>query len=237
MKKILSVLLVLCLMLSCAAAAAEDGLTIVQETYVPLTEYDGYAHAQIFIEVVNNGTQDMQLGHGCLLALDADRRVCGSFDLKDWDMYPYVLAPGETAFIVNNNVPFTLGQYMAEEIPNYALHLYDQTAASAAFPFLTASGILSRLEDYESPLYEVTISITNPTGETIPYIEYIYGVYDEAGKLLFVSRFSVPTEGLEPGASMEWTELVNPETAIWKYWDAQGVKPAVVKVLAYAIEG
>ena len=111
MKKILIIILTLCMMLSlsaCDLLLLAGGGTESNTTESPSDPYKvafssvktyscslGVIHAQVIVEIENTGSSDLYLNYGACDLEDSEGNLIAS---KDMTPYPRIIAPGEKAF-------------------------------------------------------------------------------------------------------------------------------------------
>lgn len=228
MKKLLSLVLALCLMLGCTSALAAGKLVVNQETYTPIEMYTDSFYAYIFVEVTNAGDKNVEFGSGILEVLNADGDAVESFDL--YTAYPEVLAPGEVGYI-----SYYRGVDDAksiEDIPDYLLTVSGKSSKDEAALRLPATGVIEEVPYWNDTQYQVTLTITNNTDKTI-YDAYVpYAIYDAAGKLLYADYTTLWNVGLPAGSTIEMRQTIS--DSFLKLWKTNNTIPTTVTTFAYA---
>lgn len=227
MKKLLSLVLALCLMLGCTTALAAGKLVVNQETYTPLEPYKDSFYAYIFVEVTNAGDKNVEFGSGIMEVLNADGDALESFDL--YTCHPEVLAPGEVGYIAYSRSVDDITS--VEDIPDYMLTVSGKSSKDEAALRLPATAVVEEVPYWSDTQYRVTITITNNTDKTI-YDAYVpYALYDAEGKLLYADYTTLYNVGLPAGATIEMRQTVS--DSFLKLWKANGTIPTTVSTFAY----
>ena len=228
MKKILSLVLALCLMLGCTSALAAGKLVVNQETYTPIELYNDSFYAYIFVEVTNSGDKNVEFGSGILEVLNADGDALESFEL--YSAYPEVLAPGEVGYI-----SYYRGVDDAksiEDMPDYLLTVSGKSSKDEAPQRLSATAVVEEVPYWSDTQYQVTITITNESDKTL-YDAYVpFAVYDAAGKLLYADYTTLYNVGLPSGSTIEVRQTIN--DAFLTLWKTAGTIPTTVTAIPYA---
>ncbi|MBR4080440.1 MAG: FxLYD domain-containing protein [Clostridia bacterium] len=227
MKKLLSLVLALCLMLGCTSALAAGKLVVNQETYTPIELYSDSYYAYIFVEVTNAGDKNVEFGSGILEVLNADGDAVESFDL--YTAYPEVLAPGDVGYI--SYYRGVDDAKSVEDIPDYLLTVSGKSSKDEAPLRLTATGVVEEVPYWNETQYQVTLTITNDTDKTIYDATVPYAIYDASGKLLYADYTTLWNIGLPAGSTIEMRQTIN--DAFLKLWKANNTIPTTVTTFAY----
>lgn len=227
MKKLVALVLALCLALTCATALAAGKLTVAQETYTPAELYtDAYA-GFIFAEVTNSGDKNVSFAGGIFEILNADGEALESSDM--YSCYPSVLAPGETGYVFRYDTVDAAKS--VEDIPDYTLTVSGKSSTDEAPVRLTASATVEEVERWSSMVYQVKVTVTNETDATAYDTTVTYGLYDAEGKLLYCDSTDLYRLGIPAGQTVE--VVLEVSDSLKAVWDKAGVKPATVQAIAF----
>lgn len=227
MKKILALVMALCLLMGCSTAMAAGKLVVNQETYTPIEMYSDSFYAYIFAEVTNTGDKNVEFGSGIFEVLNADGDAIESFDL--YSAYPEVLAPGEVGYVAYYRSVDDAKSL--EDIPDYMLTISGKSSKDDAPVHMTATGVVEEVPYWSDTQYQVTVTITNNTDKTI-YDAYVtYGIYDANGTLLYADYTTLYNMGVPAGSTVEVRQTIG--EAFLKLWKANGTVPATVNAVVF----
>lgn len=233
-KKILCSLLAAALVIMMAMPAFAAGkLEVADESMTVCESYSGYT-AYVFAILENTGDKPVEFNAGLLELLDADGEAIDADDYLY--SYPTILDPGQKAYLrqyINvddadspdyiDDYTLSVSGKSASENTNVAL---DCTAEVGMKPY-------SYTSTTEYPT--VTITVTNNLDETVREIYAAYALLDEDGKVIYVDYVSPSYVGLPTGQSIELDSQI--DSSLVEQWEADGVEPASIEVLAYSRQG
>ncbi len=227
MKKIVALLLALCLTLTCAGALAAGKLTVNQETYMAVEGYSfiGYVYA----EVENTGDKNIEFGDGLLEILTADGDPMDSTSI--YSMYPSVLAPGEKGYV-------WAYQYVdeaesLEDISDYTLTLTGKATKEETAPRLDSSAVVTTITNaWGDEEQVILLTATNNTQQTVYDFQAAVAVYDAEGKLLLVDTENTYDIGIPAGQTVEMRFSMDED--VTAYWAQNGMSPATVESVVFA---
>jgi len=225
MKRLLSLILALYLLMSCSSAMAAGKLELVQTAYVPIqswTHYLGYVAA----EVTNTGNQNVELETAILELFKADNTLFNSYNI--YSMSPSVLAPGQTGYI--SSLPFFDGVKSLKDIQNYDLSVTGRSTYMEA-PLYFPASIVSENFNEETKSFSAVVSVTNNTDDIIYGLYVSFAVYDKDNKLLYTDCDHFLNIGVPAGVTVEIDEIVT--NFLEPYWLENDIIPGSVKVSAF----
>lgn len=227
MKRSFAVLLALVLTVCCPMLALAD-LEIVQELYVPLEEFEGAYAGYIFAEIANTGDEAVGFEMAVFDVKDAQGNVVSSYD--GYLCYPSTIGPGETAFFADYQ--FVEGVSSVGEIPGYSLQIvsgdpfYDVPAELSVI----SAECVDMIDSWGDQVYKVMVQVKNETDEQIMDPTLTFGVYDEAGTLIYAGATTVYSSVVPVGT--EATYCLDIDYAFDQMWRMTGTIPAKVKLRA-----
>ncbi len=225
-KKLLALVMALCLTLGCTTALAAGKLTVNQEAYLAMESYSFIGY--IFAEVENTGDKNIEFANGLLEILTADGEPMTSADL--YTMYPNVLAPGEKGYIYKS--VYVDDAKSLDDIADHMLTLTGKSSQEEATPRLESSAVYALDTDaWGDPEHVITVTLTNNTQETVYDCQVVYGLYDVEGKLLCVDYNNAYNIGIPAGQTIEYRFTVNDDIAA--AWTAQGLTPDSAQSVVY----
>ena len=207
MKKIVLLLLCALIALPTCAWAAND--IEVQQEALYYQHYVIYCDVSGYWEVQNTGETPLFVYAATLDLFDtADESL-----LSDpmYAMYPSVLQPGETGYIVKNAYVDNVA-----DVETIARHALTMNAQAAEREVTHLKVIKAEIRDSVlpgSPLERAFYVTVESEAEGVLYgSQVVVGAYDADGKLLFVN-FAIPYEtGLLTGSQVEICITLNPAT-------------------------
>ncbi len=227
MKKWIALALSLCLALGCTSALAAGKLTVVQETYTPARLYSDTYAGYIFAEVTNSGDKNIEFANGIFEILTEDGEALESSDI--WSCYPQVLAPGETGYISRYDTVDDATS--AADIPDYTLTVSGKSTQEEAPARIKAEAAFEEIERWGDAIYQVTVTLTNETEETVYEPVVVFALYDADGRLLYADMDQVYSVGIPAGQRVE--VLLTVSDSLMEVWQAAGTKAATVQAIAY----
>lgn len=228
MKKMMALLVCLCLTFCCVTALAAGKLTVSQETYMPMLRYESY-YGYLFAEVTNTGDKNVEFGNGIFEILTADGDPQESNDV--YSCYPSVLAPGETGYLFRYDVCKEAASL--EDIGDYTLTVSGKATKDEITPRVGATAeLVQDTYSWGDPYAKVTIMMSNTNEQDVLGLRGAYGVYDAEGKLIYADNiYNIDGVLLPAGQTVGFQQSV--DSAIVEYWAANGMTPATVKAIVY----
>ena len=226
-------ILLLALLLLCSTALADASLQVVNTMYQIIPYYDS-AIGVYYAEVVNNGDTLICLDdeRSRVEVMDSEGNVVLSEEI--WNTTPAVLAPGETGYVV----PFRM--YMDEvdvsALTDYAIHLYAEEATYFdPTAYLPVDGISAEFrvetDDWGDAVTTLYTTFTNTSDQVAYNFNFVLGVYDEGGALIYTCDASTFDVGVPVGESVIVRSKI--DEVITSYWAENGIVPASVNVIGY----
>lgn len=214
MKKAAMLLALLFTLITGAGALAQDEGAIVQSS-CNIVQSDEYVLVYCFAQVHNNSDQTICLDEGTLRLMNGEEALSEGRVSRLW---PTLLAPGGDGYLFDivtldaaSGIPAITGLdydvgYM-EVNPAYAGYALDTQAR------IEISDITGRMS--------VVCEISNPTDETAFGASVGFGLYTEAGQMVYAGGTRLQNIGIPAGGSvMVRFEVEDELTGQWKSYDA-----------------
>lgn len=224
MKKIVSMILAVCLCLSLTGAFAAGKLNIVQENFHAITSYTTYGYA--YAKVENSGDKPIKVNAGVLEIYDEAGDVITSTDYMS--AHADYLQPGEYTYVKLYS-EIEEGQ----TADDYSLTLTgksDNENICLRLP-CTTDMKLNEEEGWWTRNY-IYATVTNNTDEPLYDIEVVLALLDAEGNILHIESDNLYNErALTPGSSMIIRKDIYSDTM--DYFAAKGLVPASVDAIAF----
>ncbi len=226
MKKIVSLLLALCLTLCCTAALAAGKLEVTQEAYYAVESYSSYI-GYLFAEVTNTGDSNVEFGSGVMEILSESGDVTDTDEI--YSCYPSVLAPGQKGYIVNHT--YTDATQLSD-IADHTLTVVGKTSKEETAAQLDVTEAKAeKYEQWDTTYYRIVVTITNNTEETVYDANVVAGVCDADGNLLYVGTDTLYNLGIPAGSTME--VRIDMDNDMVEKWLADGTEPAAAEAVCF----
>lgn len=231
MKKVLSILFILILLLT--AASAETSLEPLHTMYQIIPSYDS-AVGMYCAEVVNTGSTLICLNSELsrVEVMDAQGNVLATEAI--YNTVPAVLAPGETGYVV----PFLmyLDGVDVSALTDYAIHLYAEEATYyEPTAYLDTSAISAEIrtepDSWGDDVTSLYVTFTNTAADVVYDFNFALGVYDESGALIYTCESSTYDVGVPSGQSVIVCSEI--DSMVTSYWAENGITPASINVIGY----
>ena len=213
MKKLLAIVLLLCLV--CTSAFAVGNLERTETRVVRQPKDNGKYDVNVFVQVKNTGDAAVSLDKANIYLYDANSTVLD--DDTTYSMYPPVLQPGEVGYIYNwmYNVDATL----ANAISSYSINISNETDPRYVDQVLHVghSAEYAEVEQYSYTEHVLTFTITNDTTSTVWDLNLVAVVRSAEGKILDIQSTTVYNVGLPQGSSVMYEmDLGSSNLTAWK---------------------
>ena len=227
MKKTVSILLIIILILMVSCANAAGKLSTTKENFWVISSWSTYAY--VFAKVENVGNKPINVNAGVLEVYDENGDVITSSDYLQ--KHAKCLQPNEYTYVaIDKSIE------MAEDVgkpDDYMLTVTGKTDDSSSTLRLPVEGKLSLGEGtgwYKSD--NIYATVTNDTSEIAYGIAVVCAVLDDEGNILYVTDDSLyDSRGLTPGSSIVFKMSIS--SSFMDYFNSKGIKPASVDVIAY----
>lgn len=227
MKKLLAIVLLLCMISSSAFALGT--LERTETRVVREAKDNGKYDINFFIQVKNTGDMPVSLDKANIYLYDANSTVLD--DDTTYTMYPPVLQPGEVGYIYDwiYNAEATL----ANAIASYSINIAPETNERYVdkIQHIAHEAVYAEVESYSlDPI--VTYTLTNNTNYANAWdIRLVSVVRSAEGKILDVQSSTVYNVGLPAGSVMLYEMDLG--SGNLKSWTAAGHKVGNVETFAY----
>lgn len=224
MKKTFAIIVAVMMLMS-ATAMAE--LVVEKTEYTTMTVYDT-VYAYFFAEVTNTGDAPISVeGNYDLLDASGNAVISGSV----YSGYPYVIAPGATGFVECYEYCDTVAS--PEDIPDIRYTLVAGDAYSEPAPAVTVTDATCAVVEnsWGETVCEVIVTIKNDTADTIVEPDITFGMYDQAGEMLYTDSTTLYSVAVPAGQSIQ--ALFYADDDFVNIWTEDGRTPTEVKALAY----
>jgi len=233
MKKLLSLLVACCLLLSVGAALAEGGLTTTNAMFVLAPfygDYVGYAYA----EVVNNSNEMLTVDYetSALKLMNAAGEVLYAEDI--FFLSPQAIGPGETGFVMAESI--YLEADVAEQLTTYSLSVngvdswYMDPLTYLPEDVLTADLIVGT-DAYGDSVTWIYTLVENPNKGLLFDYGCVLGLYDQKGRLIYATEIQTYGVGIPVGQSA-MLRMESPDE-LTAYWADKNITPTSIKVFGY----
>ena len=228
MKKILTVVLSLILLVSASSALAAGKISVEQEDFYALNNYSDYAY--VFAKVANVGNKVIKINAGILEVFDEEGENLTSSDT----LYKYAenLEPDEYTYVY---MSAKLEDGQLEQVDDYLLTITGKSETNTITKRLPVMNLdfqrnvqVNRYSTYDYAYF----TVVNDTDETIWDINFVYALLDDNDNILYVNNDSIgSSKGLAPGSSIEIRESIN--SRFMTYYDEHDLVPSKVDAIAY----
>ncbi len=211
MKKLLAIVLLLCLV--CTSAFAAGNLERTETRVVREAKDNGKYDINVFIQVKNTGDAPVALDKANIYLYDANSAVLE--DDTTYSMYPATLQPGEIGYIYNwmYNVEATL----ANSISSYSINIAPEHKYLDTIVHLNHSAEYAEVTQYSSVYPILTFTITNDTASAIWEPDIVAIIRSAEGKILDIQTASVYNVGIPAGSSILYElDLGSSNLETWK---------------------
>ena len=228
LKKIMGLLVALALCLTGSGALANNGLIVREETYTAVELFSDSYYGYVFAQLENTGDTDAYFDKGELTISDA---AGGTLAQKAFlTSYTKVIAPGETAYLFAYSA--VEGAKEIEDLAAYRLAVEGSESIEKPPVVLTVTeaAYVQEADLFGEAIDKIYITAKNETQEAVFTPSVAFGLYDEAGRLIYVDAMTQFDMGVPAGESFIMTFTI--DDAFRAVWDAQGVAPARVEAVA-----
>lgn len=197
MKKLLAIVLLLCLV--CTSAFAAGNLERTETRVVREAKDNSKYDINVFIQVKNTGDAPVSLDKANIYLYDANSAVLE--DDTTYSMYPATLQPGEVGYIYDwmYNVEATL----ANSISSYSINIAPEHKYLDTIVHLNHTATYAEVTQYSSTYPILTFTITNDTAAGDMWEPSIVAVVRSAeGKILDIQTASAYNIGIPQGSSV-----------------------------------
>lgn len=228
MKKLLAIILLLCLVYT--SAFAVGSLERTETRVVRDAKDSGKYDVNVYIQVKNTGDAAVSLDKAQIYLYDANSTVLE--DDTTYGMYPPVLQPGEVGYIYDwmYNVDATL----AESIASYSINISNETDARYIdqITYLPHSVSYAEVIPYGDTVNPIaTFTITNDTAEAIWEPRMVVIVRSTEGKILSIQTADAYNVGIPAGSSMMYEMDLG--SNYLKKWKAAGHTVGTLETYCY----
>ena len=229
MKRIL-LLLVALMMVGAVAQAETLSLTLEEEKLLVVPSYSDKFAAFYSARIKNSGNAPLSLNEGVFELKDKDGNVITS---NNWvNVYPTVLAPGEEAYVSQQEYPET-----ATTVEAIASHFIDVKASTSVYKVITrvpaaAEIVLPKNPDYETRMVYATI--TNDSGLDLFDLTLVYVLKDDQGNLLYADSMTAYNAGVPAGGQL--TVRKRFDTVLDTWLNTSEVALGTIEAFAFAEE-
>lgn len=194
MKKWLTVILILVLLLSAAALA--KGIDIKQEAFYVVPYYEGF-EALIYGEIENTSDRVMEVASGIYEIFDSEDESIDSGEI--YSIYPKTLQPGEKAYLIIEKSFDDISD--PSMIADYTLSVTGKSSDDSVLHYDVSDISVADKDKYGDNAYVLSGTITNNSDDPTDDIYTVFAAHDADGNLLFVGLSSCYGISLLPGSS------------------------------------
>jgi len=228
MKKFITILLVVALMICSVSAFAAGKINVDQENFHVIDSYWAYGYA--FAKISNVGDKPVKINTGLLEIYDANGDTLASTDY--YNGYAEYLDPGEYTYL---EMYGDLEDVGSENVADYALTVTgvgdDDTIA---YHFPCAAVYAEDVEDDYWTYDYMYATFTNDLDFPVYDINVVLALLDAEGNILYMDDTYMYTDkAVMPGSSIEVRKEV--DSSFVEYFEQNGLVPASVDAIAYAI--
>lgn len=228
MKRLITVVLTISLVLIAVSALAAGKISVLQENFYAIDSYTDYSY--VFAKVGNVGNKVIKVNAGILEVFDKEGDNITSSDYLS--SYAENLEPDEYTYI-SMNAKLEDGQL--ENVDDYLLTITGKSETDYYTKRLTVKDIDFK-RNVQTSRYSTNdrgyFTIVNDTEDPIWNIRIVYAILDDEDNILYVDSDYIGTnKGLAPGSSIFVTEDIS--STFVKHYDANGLNPTKIDVIAY----
>lgn len=195
MKKLLAVLLILCVF--CSSALAAGQLEASESRVVRTCNDYGTYEINVYIQVTNTGDAAISLDKADIFLTDETGAVLE--DDTAYSMYPPVLQPGEIGYIANRF--YNVDAAVAEAVKGYSVDIVSENDWLAEIVTVSHTAEYAEVETYAlTPV--VTFTITNTGAETVWNPVLVVIVRSTEGKILAMLDETAYNVGVPAGGTL-----------------------------------
>lgn len=225
-KRWMTTILAIMLMLATLGAKAEEPGVIVQSSCSIVPSGDYYL-VYCYAQVHNNSDQIICLDEGTLALSDGEQLLC---DQEVAQLWPYFLNPGEDGYLFDI-VSFEPGENgpVMPNVTNLSYHIRYMTID----PVYGGKSLQVEPEivtDEHSGEVKIVCRIINATQEIAYDPSVAFGLYTQAGQMIYADGMTVNSVGIPAGG--ELLVRFGVDKAFVDQWNSYGATPAHVRVNA-----
>lgn len=230
MKKMLVVLMTLCMIFGTVSASAAGRLSVVQEDFHVIKDYSLYGIAYARIE--NVGNKPMKIHAGILEIFDKEGDTITSTD----KLYAYAqyLEPGEYTYVKMSSTVDDVG---ADDVDDYLMTVTgksDNTTRTHRFPCEAEFKRNVKSGSYYTYDY-LYVTVTNDTDEIVYGVNTVVALIATDDTILYVGNdYLSSNKGILPGSSVIFRYTLDSDYV--KYYDENDYEYASVDAIAYVNE-
>jgi len=224
MKKVVSIVLALSMVLILCSAEAAGKLNVIQENFHIVTSYTTYGYAYAKIE--NSGDKPIKVNAGVLEIYDEAGEVITSTDYMA--AHAEYLEPGEYTYV---ELYSEIGD--EKQADDYSLNVMGKSETRYKCLRLPCTMDLKlNTGDELWPRHYMFATVTNNTDQVLYDIEVVLALLDAEGNILHVESDSLYSErALMPGSSMMIRKEIYSDFI--DYFEANNLVPASVDAFAF----
>jgi len=224
MKKIIALVLLLCLALSCMPAMAGAALERT-ETRV-IRDIDNKM-ISVYLQLTNTGDVPVGLDKATISLYDANDTLL--LEESTYGMYPGYLLPGEVGYVIK--VFYSVDPEVAKAISTYTVNLEAESEWLYEIKRLPATVSYVKEEGSYSTYHYAEMAITNDTADMLWEPEYVFVVRSTAGKILSVVHSNAFDTGTIAGGTIYCRSNLGTKSV--DTWTAAGHEIGEIEVYAY----
>ncbi len=227
MKKII-VWAVLAAMLLCAAIGLADSEGVIVQSSCNILQSGEYYLVYTFAQVHNNSDSIICLDQGTF-ELHSGEQMLASQNVSR--MWPYFLNPGEDGYLFDI-VSFEPDENGTPVVPSVTAIDYNITymPVADAFGSRDLSAVCEILSGTEDGSLQVLCEITNTTEEDAFDPNISFGLYTDAGQMIYADGMTLKGIGIPAGGTV--LTRFDVEEAFVSQWSSYGVMPTQAHVNA-----
>lgn len=212
----------------CAASALANGLVVSEETYTAVERFEDTFYGYVFAQLQNTGDTDVYFEQAQMTISDALGNTRA--EKTAFTCYPNVIAPGERAFVFAYSVVEDAED--TADLSAYRLEVSGSESIEEPPVVLTVieAAYAQEADLFGEAVYKIYVTAKNETDEAVFTPSVAFGLYDEAGELIYVDAMTQFDMGVPAGQSFIMTFTI--DDAFKAAWDAQGVTPSRVEAIA-----
>lgn len=224
MKKLLAIVLLLCLVCHSAFAA---GTLENLETRVVRIDNSGKFDIDVFVKVQNTGDAPVSLDDADIYLYDASGAVLE--DSGIYSMYPPILQPGEVGYLTTRI--YSVDAAVANAMSTYTINIKPEHSWLENVLHIAHEGTYAEVEYYSvSPI--VTFTINNTSADTVWNLVTVTVVRSAEGKILAIDSNTIYDVGIPAGGTILY------EMDLGSYnlekWNEAGYTVGSVETYVYA---
>ena len=224
MKKMLALVLLLCLL--CPCALAEGKLEMTEVRVVREVEED-CAEMKLYLQLTNTGDAAVGLDYVQVMYTNAQgETVC---EESAYGMYPTVLQPGETGYVYNWSM--SLEAAAAQSIVDYDVTIYEGDYYMPEVTRLAHEMEYQVEDDGFWTEHHVIFYLTNETDATMWQPCTLIVVRSTEGKILLIQDDAMYDVGLPAGSSLYYDMEISFSAV--EAWEEAGIEVGSVETVVY----